>query len=480
MRLYHIIICIVISFVYAKPAVGQDLLYSETERANGAIEEVQVVGMLKEKLVTYVRRGNIAKLIWYNLNLDRYGYSLLDFYSNNVSDINLSIVDDEVHIFYQVREKRMLKLYATKIYDRDDTFKPVLLDSIPLKGVFDKTKFEIVHNEKGKKHFYGLVSNIAGEDKLYINHTVLNGAYEMVQRYEQALDVTRRYELIEMNVDKTGKFYSLIGELRGSKKNYEELALLTRSVGENQVSNLAIDLKNYAYSGLKSRFDDNESHLYFGGLFHRTRNGEPEGVVALVYSRSQNKVIRQHVSPIVLQGNIGSNVLTHLKLRGIRIVADNGFEIVAEKSYVESRNMGTSIGFMSPMGGMSPAGNRIENIYHDQDIYVFNMKADGSLHWTQTVMKNQESRQDNGAFSSFATLEHPIGAVYLFNEMGNNGRVITSYISNSGELSLKQLPGASNNDNRQFILRGAQQISKDVLIAPAISKGDLSFVKISF
>jgi len=480
MRLYHIIIYIVISFVYAVPAAAQDILYSETEKTNNGIDEVQVLGQLNEKIVTYVRAGDKAELIWYNLNLDKLGYSPLDFYSNDISDIDLSIIGDEVHIFFQVRDKRMLQLYATKVFDKEEIFRPVLLDSIELKGVFDKTAFSVVHNAEGQKHFYGLINNVAGQDQLYINHTVLNSAFGLVQRYEQQLEATRRYELIEMNVDKTGQFYSLIGELRSSKKNYEELSLLTKKVEDKAVSNLAIDLRNYAYSGLQSRFDADESHLYIGGLFHKTRNAEPEGVVALVYSRSQNKLIRQHVAPIILQGNIGSNLMVHLKMKGMRVLADNGFEIIAEKSYVESRNVGTSMGLMSPMGGISPGGNRIETIYHDEDLYVFNLKDDGTLNWTQSAMKSQESRQDNGIFSSFAVLEHPIGAVFLFNEMGRDDRVITAYLSNGGELSLKQLSGVDNNSDKRLVLRGAKQISKDVLIAPAISKGGLSFVKISF
>lgn len=482
MRLYHIIICIVISFVYSAPVLGQDLLFSESEKTNSGVDQVQVVGQLKDKIVTFVNVGNQAQLIWYNLNLDRLGYTDLDFYTKDIADIELSVMGDEVHIFFQERDKRMVRLYVTKVFDKDESFSPILLDSAELKGVFDKTKFEVVHNTRGMKHFYGLVQNVSGQDLLYINHTVLNQSLAIVQRYEKELATTRRYELIEMNVDETGQFYSLIGEMRGTKKNYEELALITKRVGDNEITNLAIDLKNYAYSGLQSKFDTDESHLYFGGLFHKTRNAEPEGVIALVYSRAQNKIIRQHIAPIVMQGTIGSNVLDQLEMRGIRIGADNGFEIIAEKSYVESRNVGTSVGLMSPMGGIAPGGNRIETIYHDQDIYIFNMKADGSLHWTQSILKNQESRQNYGAFTSFTKLEHPLGAVYLFNEMGKNGRVITAYVSNKGELSLKQLPGANlgNNDDKELILRGAQQISKDVLIAPAISKGDLSFVKISF
>jgi 5-enolpyruvylshikimate-3-phosphate synthase len=112
---------------------------------------------------------------------------------------------------------------------------------------------------------------------------------------------------------------------------------------------------------------------------------------------------------------------------------------------------------------------------------IFSLKPDGSLAWSQTVLKDQTTTDDNGIFSSFGVLQHRLGNAYLFSDMSSKQfRLLAAYISANGQLTVKELQSNDEVDAYNLMPRSAVQISTSEIVMPCVSKNYLCFLKISY
>lgn len=277
----------------------------------------------------------------------------------------------------------------------------------------------------------------------------------------------------------------LLGEKRYKRKAYERLAILSKRMTDEGALVTPIDMKNYAYSGLKIAQFAKDKNVYVGGLFHKNRFQDAQGIVALVYDMGDNKLTAQQVIPVVMQQKSSTLNMKDLVVRDFYLRADRGYELVAEKHYVETKVINSMPGLMTTgIGRMSNSNGArtIEEEEHHNEVHVFSINPDGSLQWSQTMLKEQTTLGTKSAFASYGLLRHRLGNVFLFNDYsGRNTRLLGGYVSNKGELTLRQMQeGVDLFANKNVIIRYAEQVSKNAVVAPVVSRGRLSFVKIAF
>lgn len=63
---------------------------------------------------------------------------------------------------------------------------------------------------------------------------------------------------------------------------------------------------------------------------------------------------------------------------------------------------------------------------------------------------------------------------------GKQSRVLASYISGTGELTVKELQTSEEIENWYGMPRSALQMSKSEIVMPCVSKNYLCFLKISY
>lgn len=148
---------------------------------------------------------------------------------------------------------------------------------------------------------------------------------------------------------------------------------------------------------------------------------------------------------------------------------DGGAVIVAEAAYTTEYSYYDSF--------MQSFSRRIE--YNYENILVISIAQTGSTDWSAVIEKRQVSLDDGGVYSSFCSLlnSEQIGMVYN-SQISRRNRVSTVTVSNRGETGLvKSLPAT---DGLFLLPRGSKQVSENALVAPALIKRKLHFVKIAF
>jgi hypothetical protein len=128
-----------------------------------------------------------------------------------------------------------------------------------------------------------------------------------------------------------------------------------------------------------------------------------------------------------------------------------------------------------------PDNARTVTEYYYDEIYLFNFKMEGSLSWSQTILKEQLSTDDGGIFSSFATLQYPIGNAYIFNDLSSkNTRLLSCYVTAGGELNMKEIQTNEQTDAWNLMPRSGKQISKSEMLIPCVMKNYVCFLKLTF
>jgi hypothetical protein len=148
--------------------------------------------------------------------------------------------------------------------------------------------------------------------------------------------------------------------------------------------------------------------------------------------------------------------------------SDGGAVIIAEAAYLSEYSFYDYF--------TQSFNRRIE--YHYDNVVIISVNEDGQADWSQILKKDQTSLDDEGLYSSIATMLSPDNLTIFYNaDIGRNNEVISFKLSSKGELTQKRL--TMSGDNITILAKAGKQVDEDVMIVPAISKKKLYLLKIS-
>ena len=117
--------------------------------------------------------------------------------------------------------------------------------------------------------------------------------------------------------------------------------------------------------------------------------------------------------------------------------------------------------------------------YHYGNIIALSINPDGTLLWSNSIQKDQNSMDDGGYYSSYfsAIIDGKILNIYN-NYIADNSSVLMTTISGMGEQQTKILFEESMNTS--VIPHSAKQVDEDTILMPAERDGEPYLVKICF
>jgi hypothetical protein len=117
--------------------------------------------------------------------------------------------------------------------------------------------------------------------------------------------------------------------------------------------------------------------------------------------------------------------------------------------------------------------------YHFGNIIALSINPDGSVLWSNTVLKDQNSTDDGGYYSSYysAIINGRIMSIYNKN-VGEQSSVVITTLNGVGEQQTKTLFDQSMN--AAVIPQSGKQVDEDVILLPAERNGETLLVKIVF
>ncbi|MBL7922663.1 MAG: hypothetical protein JNL88_00550 [Bacteroidia bacterium] len=171
---------------------------------------------------------------------------------------------------------------------------------------------------------------------------------------------------------------------------------------------------------------------------------------------------------LVGQRNTGGGVsLISYPIQRVIPRSDGGALLIAEAAYLSEYNFYDYF--------TQTFNRRLE--FHFDNILALSVNADGSIHWSQLIQKEQSSLDDEGLYSSFNTILSPDELVVIFNnEIGRNNEIVGHAIDARGQLQVRKL--SKKTDSISLLPRSGKQVDENTLIVPAVTKKRLFLVRI--
>ena len=251
-----------------------------------------------------------------------------------------------------------------------------------------------------------------------------------------------QFAIEDYQVDNEGNVY-LLGVLytdgsalvrRRGKPNYKYVILAYNEAGE-ELTKYKIDLKGKFITDLTFRVA-NDGELICSGFYSEKGTYSIKGTYFFRVDPKEKQIFnknakefdfdfrteyvsekrkgklrnRERKGDAKKEAELNAYSLDHLILRN-----DGGALLIAEQYYVEEQvdNYGYGVGVYNQ-------NVRYDYYYNYNDIIVVNINPNGEVEWTARIPKRQETRNDNGYFSSYAMSIVRDKIYFIYNDNAKN------------------------------------------------------------
>jgi hypothetical protein len=457
---------------------AQKVVLSEPEPINVNTDDFSVIGKLNDYIAVYRKSGDLPEIILYSPYFRKYKTIGLPMVQAGFSRIYFSSDGQQIHVFFQQREQKQERLYYVKVQPDYTLSTPRLLARLGAEDSDDRMLFDYSASANAQYHalFAQYRQNgrktvraiLLGPDSNKSSQAIYYPADNDRELYGKAL------------LSNEGQCFFLLGNRSTNKGFIDKLSLLRGQVGSEQLQEQVIQLGKHAVGDLQWAMNSEQQQAFVGGYFSDGKFNEPKGVFFFRFdTRSPGEIVSQF-TPLALL----SNEMGEMRLRQLHAKKDGGLEWVLEKYSQQVRTLNTASPVVFGGGFMTTTlqdRSRTVNEYYYSQVQLINLKPDGSLQWVQTVLKDQQSSDDGGIFSSFGTVTHPLGNAYVFNELENrDNRLMVAYVNSESQLSIKEVQLDDEIQRWSAMPRSAKQTGAGELVMPCVLKNYLCFLKISF
>lgn len=476
------ILLIGILFCNVQAILGQEIKISQKEEFNFYRDQVIVLGKYKGQTVVYKNHASIGELLFYDSAMQKTQVSTLAFLPEKASNIRFGCSEQDILICYQLNDKKMQAIYINKLRN-DLTWQEPTEICTNWKKESNAKNNATIHFSEDQRSV--LVSTSYMDDGiLYLLANTYDSQLQARSTIQQAYTDKNYLRLYSATLTNEGAIALLATDQTvKSKANKEEVYLLYASVGSTLLDSIRLSIGNYSVQDICLLQHHEQQQIYIAAFFADGKYSSAVGLYYCVFSEEQKKIVATHYTPLALQSVGTKNDLRNLTLKQISVSKQGHIECITEKSSHYSRTLSS----LQPMVGSSILFNnlqdnaRIVQEYVFEEIVLFNIKADGTLAWSQTILKDQTTQDDEGVYSSYVCLQYPNGKVYFFNDLsGRAWRLLGAYVSSAGELSVKELQTYDAMRNWNVLVSQGKQISGKEMLVPCITKNYLCFLKISY
>lgn len=458
---------------------AQKLLLSEREEINLTNDDFSVIGNVSDRLAVYKKSKSEVSVIFYDTNMIKRKELPIPFIDKNFSAIYFSGSDENLVAFFQQRENKKENIYVTKLENNDTWSEPLLLNSISTQGIRGRIEYKVVLSEN--KNYELIYATYPSDKDFVVQAILLDHKLKELYRINQLVGRENWEVLSNAAVSNTGMTYMLAIEKPSGHGGIDEAALMVAKQGANEFTQMPLALNKYSISDLHFTIDNVHTMCFLAGFYSDGKYGSPKGLYFSHVKEGQQGEIESHFTPISLSVTKSRNDLRDFRIRNVSLKDDGGIEIIAEKFQQNIRTIVTSSPMMMNGFVTSPATSRTVTDFSYSELVTFNLKADGAMVWSQTMLKDQETTDDDGIFSSVGVLEHHLGKVIFFNDVNSKQpRLMSCYIAKNAELSMKEMQTNELIDEWTWMPRSLKQISKSEIVMPCVMKNYLCFLKISY
>ncbi len=372
----------------------------------------------------------------------------------------------EIQLFLSVlNSKGETEINGLKIYS----------STIPKSSDLSKPRLVISPNRR----FMGVAMEESGNGNIKIHYACVNDSFLVSYQFKSEINYTaKNAELSEFTTSNTEDllFLAFTKDISESKKNrlrqykifnVNKLKNKMQEYDFNRVDQymneaaLVIDkIKNQA---IITGFYSDQTSFAGASLLYATLELNNENGLKINSGKLNNEAQLKFIG----QRNTGTGAsLISYPIRNVIPRNDGGAIIIAEAAYLSEYNFYDYF--------TQTFNRRIE--FHFDNILTLSVNADGSIHWSQLIRKEQTSMDDEGLYSSFNTIltTEELTIVYN-NDIGRSNEITGNSIDPKGEMKSKKI--SKKSDSISILPRAGKQVDENTFIVPAVTKKRLFLVK---
>jgi hypothetical protein len=442
-------------------------------------DDFAVVGKVGNQLVGYAKQDNVHILFFFQQDMTLHHKSVLSFMEADASNIEFFPTAQSLFIFYGLQKGKNFIRYATKMKQDSSFESPIKIYELPFKSNQGTIHSDVQASEKN--NFFVVSSASKTDDFNTLYSCVVDENLLLKQQTKQiALDKTWLMTNAQV-ISNEGEVFWLAVQKTTNKAYCEGLKMLWHQIDEVDFQLIDVATKNYFVGDLNIKINEKDRMLYALATYTKGMYDNPLGFFIYQYSLFEHEIMNTNFTPLTLASGKQSADLKDLKIKHLALVKNGGIEATLEKTFQNVRTINSFSSSMSMTLGVMMDNSRTVNEFYYNEIDVFHFDVTGKMKWSQTILKNQVTADDNGIFSSFGCHIYPIGKAYIFNDDNlRSNRLIGAYVSSTGQLNVKEIALTSEANSMNLLPRSLVQISSSEVIMPCLGKDYLRFLKIQF
>lgn len=455
---------------------AQQVKLSDPIEINSRTDDFMVIGDYRQFIATYVFTEQTPWIYLYNQQMEKEKSIEIPFFNNPETPIHIIITNGNLHVFFEEETSAYLCLKHTQL-NAEFNWSPVItVDSVTKINRRDKMGYRLISNQY-QSVLVAYIEIDQPENHL-LRACIIPEQLTQIRTIEIPILATDQHVSNQDVLSSEGTAFILLQNkvnIRGSASELQVIALYPDGTHRE----VPIAIENHYVSSAQILYDKQNKRLYIGGFYQDSKGNNPKGVFSLHIDEQMHlsEIIYTALSLKLTQANAD---LRDYRLKHLAILDNGCLEICAEKYYQQTRTIssGTSIS----MGMMSMQDNtRTVQEFNYEDILLVNTKTDGSISWSQTILKDQTTQDDGGIYSSFVRFAYPLGHIYFFNDMqSRHTRLMAAYTNSKGSVSVKEVQTPREADQWDQLVRSGKQINSQRLIIPCINKNKLCFMQVAY
>lgn len=459
--------------------LGQKTVLSEKESFSMNNDDFGVIGKIGSMSAVYRRHAGESEMLFYNEAFQKVKTIPLSWMNEELNAVSFSTDGEHISIFSQLKEQKKLNLFTAQVDQSGEVSNPQMVLSVSMSDFRERDGFTVVSSENRKKHM--VFADIRASRNLALQLVVLDEHLQETKRIEQLFNDATLVISNEAAISNNGDAALIFSEKPGPRRTMNDVQLFTCTNMATEFVKAPLELNDKMLGDAHVAYDNAHELLYLFGFYFEHKGNNAKGIYQTSFETTTNRALTPFFTPIVLQITKGQTDLKDLKIRNYSLKKNGGLEIITESFFQQMRTI-TSVS-PSLSGSMMniPDNSRTVTEFNYEEIAIFNFKQDGSLLWSQTILKDQQTTDDNGVYSSYGIMENPKGKVYLFNDMNSRTtRLMGAYINAKGAITLKEMQTGEELESWDIMPRSAVQLNAREIVMPCVTKSYLCFLKIIF
>ncbi len=398
---------------------------------------------------------------------------------------DVGIIGSKVAVTYTSFDKsqKLMRLFIQKL-DEQGKFSgdPMLLMEITADKADEEIQPDLIYSQDESFIACAMRSIAKDESHQQFTAVIFDTSFTVKARKEISIPVKPKlFGPITSVLSDEGNFYLLGIEFRTEKrvKNPGEsfYKLITYNFRKDEVQYNDIIVESKFLTDVAINADNRNRRIVVSGFYSDKTAYSTAGV--FYYSISEDSLLQtpvvtstfsqEFLRKLVTEGRVKNNELVNYSIDRSVIRKDGGAAIVAESFNVSSRSYWDYYMQMWVY----------HYYYHYGNIIALSINPDGTILWSNTIAKDQNSTDDGGYYSSYfsAILNGRIMSIYN-KYVGEQSSVLLTSMNGVGEQQTQTLFDQSMN--AAVIPHSGKQVDEDTILIPAERNGETLLVKIVF